>query len=38
MVINGTMSATTKEINSKLDKIIGLKFSTDKSLPTKILD
>ena len=38
MVINGTMSATIKEINSKLDKIIGLKFSTDKSLPIKILD
>ena len=38
MVKNGTMSATTKEINSKLDEIIGLKFSTDKRLPTKRLD
>ena len=38
MVIKGTMRATIKETNSKLDKIIGLKFSTDKSLPTKRLD
>ena len=38
MVIKGTMRATIKEKNSKLDEIIGLKFSTDKSLPTKRLD
>ena len=38
MVIKGTMRATIKETNSKLDKIIGPKFSTGKSLPTKILD
>ena len=38
MVIKGTMRATIKEMNNKLDKIIGLKFSTDKSLPTKRLD
>jgi len=30
--------ATKKEINNKLDKIIGLNFSTDKMLPTKRLD
>ena len=38
MVISGTIRATTKEMNNKLDEIIGLKFSTDKTLPTKILD
>ena len=38
MVIKGTKRATIKEMNNKLDKIIGLKFSTDKSLPTKRLD
>ena len=38
MVISGTMRATIKEMNNKLDEIIGLKFSTDKSLPTKRLD
>ena len=38
MVIKGTMRATIKEINNKLDEIIGLNFSTDKSLPTKRLD
>ena len=30
--------ATTNEINSKFDKIIGLKISTDKILPTNKLD
>ena len=38
MVINGTMRAIIKEMNNKLDEIIGLKFSIDKSLPTKKLD
>jgi len=38
MVISGTMRATIKEMNNKLDEIIGLKFSIDKSLPTKRLD
>ena len=38
MVINGTMRATIKEMNNKLDEIIRLNFSTDKSLPTKRLD
>ena len=38
MVINGTMRATIKEMNNRLDEIIGLKFSTDKRLPTKRLD
>ena len=30
--------ATKNEINSKFDKIIGLKFSTDIILPTNKLD
>ena len=35
MVINGTMRATIKEMNNKLDEIIGLKFSTDKNYQLK---
>ena len=36
--MNGTIIATINEINSKFDKIIGLKFSIDIILPTKRLD
>ena len=38
IITSGTIIATKNEINSKFDKIIGLKFSTDIILPTKRLD
>ena len=36
--MSGTIIATINEINSRFDKIIGLKFSTDMIFPTRRLD
>ena len=38
IIIKGIIVAVMKEIKSKFDEIIGLKFSTDIILPTKRLD
>ena len=38
IITSGTIIATINEINSKFDKIIGLKFSTDIIFPTSKLD
>ena len=37
-MISGTIKAKINEINSRFDKIIGLKFSTDIIFPTSKLD